>query len=212
MEKLKVTVKVVDEGQGIVQMNNVRMTFKCLWKPNIYQGKPSGRQVATFEFSQDEVEEYKKLITFTTSVLKRVDSNITSPKDAVNDRFRPYIDKDGKKHLVFRTSNSEKYPSVYVDENGRVVYNPDPEIEDRVFYPGCRVNVKVQLKAEMRNRGVELWSNLQAIQFAADDERIGGMSEKQLSDGFAPVQRELPSPQTMKSETGSSVSIDDLMG
>lgn len=211
MEKLKATVRVVDEGQGIVQINNVRMTFKCLWKPNIYQGKPSGRQVATFEFAEHEVEELKKLIDFATIVLKRVDSSINSPKDAVNDRFKPYIDKDGRKHLVFRTSNSEKYPSVYVDENGRVVYNPNPEIEDRIFYPGCRVNVKVQLKAEMR-RGVELWSNLQAIQFAADDERIGGMSERQLSDGFAPVQRELPSSQTVKSEVDNPVSIDDLMG
>lgn len=214
MGKVKALVKVVDEVQGIIQMSNVRMSFKCLWKPNIYQGKPTGRQVASFEFDQEEIEELKKIIALATSLLQRLDKNVKSPKDAVNDRFKPYTDKDGTKHFLFRTSNSEKYPAAYVDENNRLIYNPDPEIEDRVFYPGCRVNAKVQLKAEMRNRGLELWSNLVAIQFAADDERIGGMSEKQIMDGFSPVQRELPSPPTPseKASDSPSVSIEDLMG
>lgn len=190
-----VTVNILDEEQGIFQMNSARMSFFCLWKPNLYKGKATGRQVAAFTFTDEEREEVKKIAQLALKQMRKVDGSIKSPSEARNDRFKPYVDKKtGEEYLTFRTSNDEKYPAAYVDERGRLQRNVGPELEDRVFYQGCRVNAKVQLRAKAGRDGIDLWSNLVAIQFAEDDQRLGGMSDNDVLKGFGTVERELPSP------------------
>lgn len=212
----KVSVTILDEAQGIVQLNCVRLSFKCLWKPNIYQGKATGRQVAAFTFTEDEKDELRKIVQLALKMLQKVDPSISSPKEAANDRFKPYRDKNGEEFLTFRTSNDEKYPAAYVDDRGRIQRNIDPGMEDRIFYQGCRVNAKVQLKADKSKRGIDLWSNLVAIQFCEDDKRLGGMSDDQVLSGFGVVERELPSPTDSELDPAppagkkKSVDIDDL--
>lgn len=191
----KVSVNILDEEQGIFQMNSARMSFYCLWKPNLYKGKATGRQVAAFTFNEEEKEELKKIVQLALKQMRKVDSSIKSPSEARNDRFKPYVDKkSGEEYLTFRTSNDEKYPAAYVDERGRLQRQVDPEMEDKIFYQGCRVNCKIQLKAKAGRDGIDLWSNLVAIQFAEDDQRLGGMSDNDIVKGFGTVERELPSP------------------
>ena len=220
----KVTVKVLDEEQGIFQMSSARMSFFCLWKPNLYKGKATGRQLAAFTFNEDERDELKKSVQLALKQMRKVDASVKSPSEARNDRFKSYVDKKtGEEYLTFRTSNDEKYPAAYVDERNRLFNSPDPAIEDKVFYQGCRVNAKVQLKAKSGRDGIDLWSNLVAIQFAEDDQRLGGMSDEKKLEGFAPVERELPSPvreeveesdldsEPPKGKTRKGVTIDDLV-
>lgn len=218
-----VTVNVLDKEQGIFQMNNARMSFFCLWKPNLYKGKATGRQVSVFTFTEEEKPEVKKIVQLALYQMQKVDSSVKSPSEARNDRFKPYVDKkSGEEYLTFRTSNDEKYPAAYVDERGRLQRQVDPEMEDKIFYQGCRVNAKVQLRAKAGRDGIDLWSNLVAIQFAEDDQRIGGMSDNDVLKGFTKVERELPSP--VREEANESdldpappqgkkkgVSIDDLV-
>lgn len=217
-----VTVTVLDEENGVFQMNCARMSFFCLWKPNLYKGKATGRQVAAFTFGEEEKEELKKIARLALRQMQKVDSSVKSPSEARNDRFKPYVDKKtGAQHLSFRTSNDERYPAAYVDERGRLQRNVDPEMEDKIFYPGCRVNAKVQLRANAGRDGIDLWSNLVAIQFAEDDRRLGGMSDADITKGFGTVERELPSPRDDSNESEldpapprdkkKAVSIDDLV-
>lgn len=218
-----VSVKILDEEDGLIQLNSARVSFMCLWKPNLYKGKATGRQVCAFTFSEEEKPELKKIVKFALDQMRRVDGSVKSPSEARNDRFKPYVDKKtGEEYLTFRTSNDEKYPAAYVDERNRLYNNPDPAIEDKVFYQGCRVNAKVQLKAKAGREGIDLWSNLVAIQFAEDDKRLGGMSDEKKLEGFAPVERELPSPVQREEEESDldptpprgkkcGVSIDDLV-
>ena len=189
------TVTVLDKEQGILQLNNARMSFFCLWKPNLYKGKATGRQVSVYTFNEEEKPELKKVVQLALYQMQKVDPSVKSPSEARNDRFKPYVDKkSGEEYLTFRTSNDEKYPAAYVDERGRLQRQVDPEMEDRIFYQGCRVNCKIQLKAKAGRDGIDLWSNLVAIQFAGDDQRIGGMSDNDIVKGFGTVERELPSP------------------
>lgn len=218
-----VTVKILDEEQGIFQMNSARMSFFCLWKPNLYKGKATGRQVAAFTFTEEEQPELKKIVQLALKQMRKVDASVKSPSEARNDRFKSYVDKKtGEEYLMFRTSNDEKYPAAYVDERNKLYNSPDPAIEDKVFYQGCRVNAKVQLKAKSGSDGIDLWSNLVAIQFAEDDQRLGGMSDEKKLEGFAPVERELPSPVQREEEESEldptpqrpkkrGISIDDLV-
>ena len=218
-----VTVKILDEEQGIFQMNSARMSFFCLWKPNLYKGKATGRQVAAFTFTEEEQPEPKKIVQLALKQMRKVDASVKSPSEARNDRFKSYVDKKtGEEYLTFRTSNDEKYPAAYVDERNKLYNSPDPTIEDKVFYQGCRVNAKVQLKAKSGRDGIDLWSNLVAIQFAEDDQRLGGMSDEKKLEGFAPVERELPSPVQREKEESEldptpqrakkrGISIDDLV-
>lgn len=218
-----VTVNILDEENGIFQMNNARMSFFCLWKPNLYKGKATGRQVAAFTFTEEEQPELKKIVQLALKQMRKVDASVKSPSEARNDRFKSYVDKKtGEEYLTFRTSNDEKYPAAYVDERNKLYNSPDPAIEDKVFYQGCRVNAKVQLKAKSGRDGIDLWSNLVAIQFAEDDQRLGGMSDEKKLEGFAPVERELPSPVQREEEESEldptpprakkrGISIDDLV-
>lgn len=218
-----VTVNILDEENGIFQMNNARMSFFCLWKPNLYKGKATGRQVAAFTYIEEEKEELRKIAQLALKQMQKVDPSVKSPSEARNDRFKPYVDKKtGEQYRTFRTSNDEKYPAAYVDERGRLQRNVDPEMEDKIFYPGCRVNAKVQLRAKAGRDGIDLWSNLVAIQFAEDDQRLGGMSDNDVLKGFGTVERELPSPVQREEEESEldptpqrakkrGISIDDLV-
>ena len=177
----------------------------------------------SFTFTEEEQPELKKIVQLALKQMRKVDASVKSPSEARNDRFKSYVDKKtGEEYLTFRTSNDEKYPAAYVDERNKLYNSPDPAIEDKVFYQGCRVNAKVQLKAKSGRDGIDLWSNLVAIQFAEDDQRLGGMSDEKKLEGFAPVERELPSPVQREEEESEldptpqrakkrGISIDDLV-
>lgn len=214
----KATVKILDESNGTVMLNNVRLGFKCLWKENIYEGRPTGRQVAQFLFEDDETEEYRKLEGVALRILQGVDKSIRSVDEAENERFAEYHGKQGEHNWVFRTSNSQQYPALYINEAGMPDRTTPPDqIEDKVLYAGCRVNAKVQMGARpsTRKRGKTcLWPNLVAIQFAGHDKPIGGPSDQQVAEGFG---KGGAVPQTAESGFGAApapekkVDIDDML-
>lgn len=178
---MKVTVK--DAAKGLVQIDDIRLGFRCLWDENIYEGKPTGRQVASFLISEQEVPEFKKVIDLAASVYKSVYPQAKNIND--NQRNPRFIqNEDGS--LTLKTSNAAKFPARYYDNRGREVSNPRLEgVENSVLYAGCRVNVKIQFNCN--NKSTALWSNLVAIQFAGDDEPIGGLSSAEVADGFGAV-------------------------
>lgn len=217
---MNVTVQILDENNGTVMLKNVRLGFKCLWKENVYEGQPTGRQVAQFIFEDDEHEEFQKLEALGLSVLQRVDGSIRSVDEAENERFGEYNGKNGEHNWVFRTSNSRQYPALYINEAGLPDRETPPEqIEDKILYAGCRVNAKVQMGARpsKRKRGKTcLWPNLVAIQFAGHDKPIGGLSDEQMAEGFS---KGAAVPQTAESGFGKvpsptpqkKVDIDDML-
>lgn len=200
----KGTVIVCDAAAGIIQLNNVRMVFARLWVPNVYQGKATGRQTAVFSFTRDEAQELKKAMDVALGVMRKVDPNVQRVSDATDNRFPSWEDKKThEKSMQLKTSNSEAYPASYVDNKGFIVRNPS-EAYEKHFYAGCRVNAKLQFTASPSNRSkgkVDLWSNLIAIQFAAHDTPIGGMSDEAITDGFGAVDVELPGGTPVQNET-----------
>lgn len=208
----KVCVQVLDENNGVVMLSNVRLGFKCLWKQNIYEGRPTGRQIAQFLFEDDEVQEYDKLKALALKILQGVDASIKSVAEAENERFAEYNGKNGEHNWVFRTSNSEKYPALYINEQGMPDRaTPLDEIEDKLIYAGCRVNAKVQMgaRASQRKRGKTcLWPNLVAIQFVGDDRRIGGASDEQIASGFD--SKPAPPESAGFAPTKGGVNVDDM--
>lgn len=215
----KASVKILDENNGTVMLSNVRLGFKCLWKENVYEGRPTGRQVAQLLFMDDETEEFEKLKAFGLRILQGVDPSIKSVDEAENERFAEYNGKQGEHNWVFRTSNSRAYPALYIDEAGMPDRTTPPEeVEDKVLYSGCRVNAKVQMGARpsTRKRGKTcLWPNLVAIQFAGHDKPIGGPSDQQVAEGFG---KGGSVPQTAESGFGKAeapsekkVDIDDML-
>lgn len=209
----KVKVQVLDENQGIVMLTNVRLGFKCLWKENIYEGRPTGRQVAQFLFEDDEVQQYDVLKGLALKIVQGVDKNIKSVSEIENERFAEYNGSSGEHNWVFRTSNSEKYPALYVGLDGLPDRTTPPEeIEDKVIYAGCRVNAKVQMSARPSKRKrdkVCLWPNLVAIQFAGDDRRIGGASDEQIASGFE-KKVQASSSETEGFGPSKGVNVDDM--
>lgn len=210
----KATVKVLDENQGVIMLSNVRLGFKCLWKQNVYEGRPTGRQVAQFLFEDDEVQQYDVLKALALKIVQGVDKNIKGVGEIENERFAEYNGNNGEHNWVFRTSNSEKYPALYINEAGMPDRTTPPEeIEDKVIYAGCRVNAKIQMSARpsARKRGKTcLWPNLVAIQFAEHDRRIGGASDEQIATGFD--SKPLPPESQGFAPTAPSkgVNVDDM--
>lgn len=74
-----------------------------------------------------------------------------------------------------------KNPPTFLDAAGNVMQGPDAAA---AFYSGCWVRVKFTLQAydQAGNQGVKAWLN--AVQFIADDKRLGGDS----ADGFGAAQ------------------------
>lgn len=188
MSKLKVEFKAVNKDKGILQLSNARLGFYCLWEENEYKGKATGRQVCNFIFSKDEMAEYKKVMAFALAVYRKQfgDAEISAlTSDAEYPRF--VTSKYNKTDKMLKTTNSEKRPAIYIDGNGRKVSNPQLEkVEHKLFYMGCRVNVKIQFTTSKGDD--RIWSNLIAIQFAGDDEPFGGLSVEEAMEGFGTVE------------------------
>lgn len=225
----KVTVKVIDKENGIVQISNVRLGFKSLWGPNIVKGKDSERHTAQFLFGKDDKEAFDQVFGVAKHVFAQAtdgkgklafnEGKNRNPSGSVKwdgERFGIFEDKSGEKFYCAKTSNPKNYEPIYIDRRGRPVRVADgfdyTEIEDKVIYAGCRVNVKLQYKTSSLRGQMMLWPNLVAIQFNGHDQPFGGMSDKTLTEGFgevdSPVNEETGFGEV---ETGSELDINNLM-
>ena len=196
-----ISVRVIDMDKGIVQVSNVRLGFKSLWGPNIVKGKDSERHTAQFLFGKDDEAAFHQVF----DVAKHVYREATGGKGKVafndgksrnasgsvrwdGERFGIFEEKTGAKWYCLRTTQPSKYDPVYIDNKGRPVRDFDyTQVEDKVIYAGCRVNVKLQYTTSSVKGEVVLWPNLVAIQFAGHDQAFGGMSEETLTEGFSEV-------------------------
>ena len=222
-----ISVKIIDMDKGIVQVSNVRLGFKSLWGPNIVKGKDSERHTAQFLFGKDDEAAFQQVF----DVAKHVYSKETGGKGKVafndgkarnasgsvrwdGERFGIFEEKNGAKWYCLRTTQPSKYDPVYIDNKGRPVRDFDyTQVEDKIIYAGCRVNVKLQYTTSNVKGEVVLWPNLVAIQFAGHDQAFGGMSEETLTEGFgevaSPVNEETGFGEV--ADSGSDLDIRNLM-
>lgn len=206
---MKARVKLV--GEDTIQIEHARLGYHALWRENEWKGKVTDRQVCTIIFSQSEVDEYKKAVSFVLELLRKKNKNVKNVNDVKYERFVRY-EKGDILSFNLKTSNHKDYPATYIDSRGRVVRNPgELGIESKVFYDGCRVNCKIQFNVtEERGGDLNLWSNLLAIQFAGHDDRLGGLSDEEVASGFSEVDVSLPTSESDDEIEVTDEDVDDL--
>ena len=191
------TAKVIDEIQGIVQVSNIRIGFKTLWGPNIVRGVDIKRNVAQFWLHQErEKEAFDVIYAAATKVFGKKppfnDGKILNDSGSTKwngERFGIHHDiKNGIDYFCVRTTQPATYKINYIDSKGRLVRDFDfREIENKVIYPGCRVNIRLRYSTSEMDKKLVLWPNLVAIQFAGHDTPLGGESEETIISSFGVV-------------------------
>ena len=211
------TAKVIDEAQGIAQVSNVRLGFKALWKPNIVRGVDTRRNTAQFWLSMDkEKEAFETLYNLAGKIYgKKVpfnDGKMLNDSGSTKwngERFGIHHDlKRGVDCYCFKTTQPVSFKINYIDSKGRLVrdFNPD-DVEDKIIYAGCRVNVRIRYSASEMDKKLVLWANLVAIQFAGHDSPLGGESEESITSSFGAVDTGVEDV----SDSFGKVDIDSLM-
>lgn len=195
-------------NEGVLRIDNVRASYPHLAKP--YAGKNNktddGKE-KTPKFSiigmlpkTTHVEAKDALKEFINELLKQNDNATVS----ADKKFLRNGDDHEKEtyHGYWTVSASESRRVPVRDRNGVLV--DEGKIEN-MFYPGCRVNILIAPwfqdgKTTGAGYGKRVNAGLKGVQFAGDDERIGG--ENYIDDSNA--------WDTGDAESGKSSSDDDL--
>lgn len=221
---LTATAQVIDENAGIVQISNVRIGFKTLWGPNIVKGVDTKRNVAQFWLDKEtEKAAFDTVYGLAAKVFgKKPPFNNGETRNESGstkwngERFGIHHDtKKGCEYFCIKTTQPATYKINYIDSKGRLVRDFDPkEIENKIIYAGCRVNVRLRYSTSEMDKKLVLWPNLVAIQFAGHDTPLGGESEETITSSFGEVNTGLDEENTgfgVVEESKGNVDIDSLM-
>lgn len=183
----KVKFIVNDENQGIVQIENARLSFPNLWRPGMYLGAEKSNLDSSLLIPLEEKAVAKQIHDFIVARARTIDPSIKKVSELVDPKFIKH-ESDG--WWIVKTTNTLRYPPKYVNEAGKIEANPLECGAENKLYAGCHVRVKLNINPTQVNKNkVKVWVNIVAIQFMSDGEPFGSfLNDEDVMDGFTPVE------------------------
>jgi hypothetical protein len=160
---------------GEIMLENVRIAFPVLWKPERVNDQGEPRYSACLLLERDH-----PAINGLKAVLRKVAQG--KWKDKAGDVLKQLVAQDRVcLHDGDTKANYEGFPgNLYVSASSKIrplalARDKTPLSEgDGVIYSGCRVNAKLDIWAQDNKFGKRLNAQLQGVQFCVDDEAFTG--------------------------------------
>lgn len=162
-----------------VVINNVRLSFPCLWETEKYNGTDTEKFAATFLIpkNSDALKQIKEAMA-TVSAEKFGKNPPKGLKLCLQDGDEK--EYDGYADHMFVKATTKRRP-VVVDKDRTPLVEDDGKP-----YAGCYVNASIDFWAMDNQYGKRILCNLNGIQFAKDGEPFGSGGNTALGD-FADI-------------------------
>lgn len=157
-----------------IKLNNVRLSYPCLYEPKAFQGEGEPKFSANFLF-EAEGENHRIVVealkaqakeSFNEDAVKKYTNLVKAGKTCLCDGSLKSF--EGYEGMYYLTAKSKKRP-LLIDRDKSITTK-----EDGIFYAGCYVNVIADVYIPKSYPGI--WAELKAVQFYAHGEPIGGSS------------------------------------
>ena len=200
-----------DKNDGTLALANVRISYPHLFTPKSFANDPSSKAKYSADLILHKVNDAQLISLIHSAIATMKQLKWGDPNMAIkNCAFRDG-DAAGKEtlagHMVLSASSTRK-PQV-VDQAGAAMTFD----KESVIYAGCRVNVVLRLWQQDNAYGKGVNCFLNAVQFAGDDERLGGDPAVDVAKyfGCAPAPA-TAAPATAAAATGMAQAAAAAMG
>ena len=168
-----------------IKLENVRLSFPNLFKPEAFQAGQEPKYQATFLFDPSDKKHAAKMKEV-KQVAKEILTEAYGSEDKIPKGFKMCLkdnakeekEYDGYEGVWFLPSNNTARPTV-VDRD----LTPLTEDDGRP-YAGCYVNATITLWVQDNQYGKRVNANCRAVQFYRDGERFGGIAPVDASEEF----------------------------
>ena len=164
------------KNENVVVLNNVRLSFPVLFKPEQVNGEGDEKFSASFLITPDDTANLSKV----TAAMQRVAKSKWSDKAVENYKKLKAADR-----LAVHDGNLKEYAGyegmLYIHAGNTVrplVVDRNPKIvlaeRDGRPYSGCYVNCSLEIWAQDNKYGKRINATLRGVQFFADGEAFSG--------------------------------------
>lgn len=177
-------VTMTERDEGVIMLAGVQISFPNLWKPGKYEGKPKPNLECHFIIPADQKDVVKQLNAYLLAA-----AQTESPKiKKLADTKHPKLKKTDSGYTL-TTTNQFDYPPKYYDSKGNsheYTGGADSDVPQSVLRElraGNFANAMVNVRPDMVDGKVKVWTNLLGIQFAQMGPSLGGGVSEEVMDG-----------------------------